>query len=161
LASSSTTNTYKAATIPLATLTAAVVLYRDLELPPPWSPAQEPVPLVIYGASSAVGSFTVKFARKSNVHPIIAIAGKSKDLVRQLIDPSQGDVVFDYRDGAESLISDVQQHIQRLGLQGVKYAFDTIANSTSVELVAQLVQPGGNLNVISPRRDCSAVPANV
>jgi NADPH2:quinone reductase len=161
LASISTTDAYKAATIPLAALTAAVVLYRDLELPPPWSPAQEPVPLVIYGASSAVGTFTVKLALKSNIHPIIAIAGKSKDLVRSLIDPSQGDVVLDYRDGAESLITDVQQHIQRLGLQGVHYAFDTIANSTSVELVAQLVQPGGHLNVISPRRDCSAVPANV
>jgi D-arabinose 1-dehydrogenase-like Zn-dependent alcohol dehydrogenase len=50
-----------------------------------------------------------------------------------------------------------QQTIQRLGLRGVSYAFDTIANSTSVKSAAQLVKSGGHLNVIGPRR----VPANV
>jgi D-arabinose 1-dehydrogenase-like Zn-dependent alcohol dehydrogenase len=157
----SITDSYKAATIPLAALTAAIVLYRDLELPSPWSPARSPVPLIIYGASSAVGAFAIKLAIKSNIHPIIAISGKSKDLVRDLIDPSQGDIVLDYRDGAEYLLASVQQNIQRLGLQGIRYGFDTIASSTSVELVAQLIEPGGHLNVISPRRDCSAVMETV
>lgn len=133
-----------------------------MKLPEPWSPAERPVPLIIYGASSAVGVFAVKFARKSNIHPIITIAGKSKDLVQDLIDPSQGDVVFDYRDGLESVVRDVQQHVQRLGLQGVvNHAFDTICSSTSTELLAQLVEPNGYLNVISPRRNCATVPTNL
>jgi len=137
------------------------VLYRDLELPPPWSQAQKAVPLVIYGASSAVGAFTIKLARKSNIHPIIAIAGNSKDFVQNLIDPSQGDIVLDYREGEESVVTGVEQYVQKLGLQGVHYAFDTISSSTSAELVARLVEPGGFLNVISPGRNCSKIPANL
>jgi NADPH:quinone reductase-like Zn-dependent oxidoreductase len=117
--------------------------------------------LVIYSASSADGTLAIKFARKSNIHPIIAIAGKNKDLVHNLIHPSQGDVVLGDRDGEASVVIGEQQTIQRLGLRGVSYAFDTIANSTSVKLVAQLVKSGGHLNVIGPRGDCSAVTANV
>jgi len=147
--------------ISLAALTAAIALYRNLELPPPRRSAQRQMSLIIYSASSAVGTLAIKFARKSNIHPITAIAGKNKDLVHNLIHPSQGDVVLGDRDGEASVVIGVQQTIQRLGLRGVSYAFDTIANSTSVKLVAQLVKSGGDLNVIGPRRDGSAVPGNV
>ena len=58
------TKSTEAATIPLAGITAAVALYRNLELPPPWTPASTPTPLVIYGVSSAVGSFALKFGAK-------------------------------------------------------------------------------------------------
>lgn len=137
------------------------MLYRDLELPPPWSPAQKPLALIVYGASSAVGAFAVKFALKSNIHPIIAIAGKSKKLVQDLIDPSKGDIIFDYRDGEESLSKNLQAHLQKFSLQRIEYGFDTIGSPTSAELVARLIQPGGHLNIISPRRDCSRIPTHV
>lgn len=35
-------------------MTAAVGLYLKLGLPEPWTPAVAPLPLIIYGASSAV-----------------------------------------------------------------------------------------------------------
>lgn len=98
---------------------------------------------------------------KPNIHPIIAIAGNSKKFVQDLIDPSKGDIVFDYRDDEEALIRDLKTHIQKLDLQGVQYGFDSIGSPTSTELVARLIQPGGHLNIISPRRDCSRVPMHV
>lgn len=52
----------EAAAIPLAALTAAVGLNTKLRLPAPWQPASEPTPLVIYGAASAVGIYTVQLA---------------------------------------------------------------------------------------------------
>ncbi|KAM3150618.1 hypothetical protein ABEW05_009038 [Botrytis cinerea] len=67
----------EAATIPLVATTAALSLFRRQHLPPPWSPRADivPLPLIIYGASSSLGTFAVKLARASNIHPIIAIAG--------------------------------------------------------------------------------------
>ncbi|KAH8752095.1 hypothetical protein BGZ57DRAFT_958795 [Hyaloscypha finlandica] len=148
--------------IPLAALTAAIALYQDLELPPPRRPARRQMSLVFYSASSAVGTLAIKFARKSNIHPGHPIIAKPRiSFTINLIHPSQGDVVLGDRDGEASVVIGVQQTIQRLGLRGVSYAFDTIAKSTNVKLVAQLVKSGGHLNVIGPRRDCSAVPANV
>jgi NADPH:quinone reductase-like Zn-dependent oxidoreductase len=56
-------------------------MFRNLKLPTPWNPATTSTPFVIYGASSAVGSFAIKLARNSNIHPIIAIAGKGSHYV--------------------------------------------------------------------------------
>ncbi|RYC59860.1 hypothetical protein CHU98_g6336, partial [Xylaria longipes] len=44
----------EAAAIPLAAMTSAIGLYLRLGLPQPWARATEPIPLVIYGAASAV-----------------------------------------------------------------------------------------------------------
>ena len=69
----------EAATIPFVTLTAVLSLFRRQHLPPPWAPRSkdaELIPLIIYGASSALGAFAVKLAKATNVHPIIAIYGE-------------------------------------------------------------------------------------
>lgn len=107
----------EAATIPLAALTSVYALYRELRLPAPWRPRADtdaPLPLVIYGASTAVGAFAIQLARRSNVHPIIGIVGKSKDLVLDLLgDGPQkyGDAVVDYRGGEEAIIKGVQEAV--------------------------------------------------
>jgi NADPH2:quinone reductase len=44
-----------AAAIPLAAMTAALGLHLRLDLPEPWKPAKEKIPLVVYGGASAVG----------------------------------------------------------------------------------------------------------
>jgi NADPH:quinone reductase len=60
-----------AATVPLAAMTAAVGLFLRLGLPQPFVPASKPIPLLIYGAASAVGSYAIKLAKHSNIHPLI------------------------------------------------------------------------------------------
>ena len=72
-----------AATVPLTALTAADALYRRLALPQPWLPAAAAtkIPLLIYGASTSVGYFALQFAIRSNIHPILAVAGRATESV--------------------------------------------------------------------------------
>lgn len=58
----------EAATIPCAALTAAIALYADMELPPPYdleavARNHSKGPLLIYGITSVVGAFAAKLAR--------------------------------------------------------------------------------------------------
>src|ERR1700760_4347774 len=92
------------AAIPLAALTAACGLYAKLRLPEPWLPATKPIPLVIYGASSAVGYYTIQFALRSNIHPLICVAGKASAHVEKLLDRSKGDTIVDYRGGNDAVV---------------------------------------------------------
>ncbi|KXJ91284.1 zinc-binding oxidoreductase-like protein ToxD [Microdochium bolleyi] len=91
----------EAAAIPLAAMTAAIGLFHpdQLALPAPWAPTKPAIPLVVYGASSAVGAYAVQLAQRANIHPLIAVAGKSAAHVEQLIDRSKGDSIVDYRSG--------------------------------------------------------------
>jgi NADPH:quinone reductase len=57
-----TMSVVEAATIPLAAMTAGVVLWRELGLPWPWT-AGPLEPILIYGASSTVGAFGVRLAK--------------------------------------------------------------------------------------------------
>jgi hypothetical protein len=99
------------AAIPLAALTAALGLYARLRLPEPWLPASEgqKTPLVIYGASSAVGSYALQYAVKSNIHPIITIAGRAQAHVEKFIDRSKGDTIIDYRSGDEAVVKGIKE----------------------------------------------------
>jgi NADPH2:quinone reductase len=45
----------------------------------------EPIPLIIYGGAGAVGSFAIKLAQVSNIHPLIVMAGNSIDYVESLV----------------------------------------------------------------------------
>jgi NADPH:quinone reductase-like Zn-dependent oxidoreductase len=83
------------AALPLAILTAVVGLYSSIKLglPQPWSPATKPTPLLIYGASSAVGYYVLQLALKSNLHPLICIAGRASAHVDKLLDKSKGDAI--------------------------------------------------------------------
>lgn len=48
-------------------MTAAVGLYQRLGLPEPWSATTKATPLVVYGASGAVGAYAIKLAQLSNI----------------------------------------------------------------------------------------------
>lgn len=102
----------EATTIPLAALTASVAVFRNLGLPTPWNPATKSTPFLIYGASSAVGSYAIRIARNSNIHPIIAVAGKGSQYVETLLDRTKGDTVFDYRNGPEETVRQIREHLK-------------------------------------------------
>ncbi len=102
----------EAAAIPLAAMTSVVGLYSRLGLPQPWAPAKEPIPLAIYGAASAVGAYAIQLAKRSQIHPIICVAGNSVDFVETLIDRSKGDTVIDYRAGDEAVVAGLQKALE-------------------------------------------------
>lgn len=132
-------------------MTAALSLHRSLALPQPWAPVIDsatPLPLIIYGASSAVGAFAVKLAKASNIHPIIAIAGTGLPLVKSIIDTTKGDLALDYREGENAISS----AITAAGLTP-SHALDAISESGSSALCSRLLGRGGSLAHVLPLPD--------
>ncbi|KAI7191587.1 GroES-like protein [Hortaea werneckii] len=142
------------AAIGLAALTAVVGLYANdrLNLPQPSAPATEPVPLVIYGGSSAVGSYAIQLAKRSNLHPIIAIAGKASDFVKGMLDQSKGDVVIDYRKGDDAVKLGIRDALKGHTLQ---HAFDATAGQNSWQNISDVLdhQTGKITLVLPPMED--------
>jgi NADPH:quinone reductase len=107
-------------------MTAALSLFKLQSLPPHWSPASEAIPLIIYGASSALGSFAIKLAKASNIHPIIAIGGASYEYASSLLDPGRGDRFIDYRQGPAEMKNAVKA---ALGNLEALHALDAISSN--------------------------------
>jgi NADPH:quinone reductase len=136
----------EASTIPLVSTTAAITLFRRQALPTPWSPAppsSPPIPLIVYGASSALGLFTVKLARLANIHPIIAIGGASHLHLLPLLDKSLGDTFVDYCDGVESMMAQVASALQNspFGPLKARHALDAISSGDTWVHVSRMLDP--------------------
>ena len=104
----------------------------------------------MYGASSAVGSFAIKLARSSNIHPIIAIAGKGTHYVKTLLDSTKGDVVLDYRNGADETISQIRAHLKAGDYGAVRYGLDPGIGLPSQKVLTEVVSPDGAINLVLP-----------
>lgn len=162
----------EAATIPLVSATAAVTLFRRQGLSPPWEEKRgwgtTATPLIVYGASSSLGTFAVKLARLAGVHPIVAIAGSNAAYVAKFLDKEKGDLLLDYRVGGTRLISRVGSHLHFLGLKA-HHAIDCISADASWVPVSQMLDPSpgeGVRNILSvvsgaERYDESDIPTNV
>ncbi|KAL2186383.1 alcohol dehydrogenase-like protein [Thermothelomyces heterothallicus CBS 203.75] len=139
----------EAAAIPLAAMTAAVGLYLRLGLPQPWTPAttqtqtqtQTQTPLIIYGAASAVGIYAVQLARRSNIHPILCVAGRASDYVAGFLDPSKGDAVIDYRQGDEAVVAGLVRALD--GRPPVAHVLDAVSEKSSVPNVVEVLKRAG------------------
>ncbi|KAK0649279.1 alcohol dehydrogenase-like protein [Cercophora newfieldiana] len=136
----------EAATLPLAAMTAAVGLYQRLGLPHPWDPlppgatTHRDIPLVIYGGASAVGIFAIQLALRSNIHPLICVAGRAKEYVASFLDPSKGDVVIDYRQPDEDIIGALRSSVP--DGQPIRYALDAVAEKGSPQILGAVLQGG-------------------
>ncbi|KAH6678682.1 chaperonin 10-like protein [Halenospora varia] len=151
------------ATIPLAAMTAAVGLYQRLKLPEPWNATTEKIPLIVYGASGAVGAFAIKLARLSNIHPIIAISGRGQKFVEGLIDRSKGDTIVDYRNGDEAVITGIKDALKANNISETHHAFDAVSEHNSFQNISQVLsQTGGSkITLVLPGRDYSAIPKHI
>lgn len=128
-------------------MTAALGLYQRLELPLPWSPARKPTPLLVYGGSTSVGAFAIKFARLSNIHPIIAVAGNGIPFVETLLDKNKGDVVFDYRQGDLALRQKVKHSAGGLP---ILHAYDAVSEKGSYGNVFAVLDKGAKFTRVLP-----------
>lgn len=135
----------EASTFGVAALTAAVGLYRVLGLPFPegrgsasTTKESKRQPVIIYGASSAVGAFAIKLASLGGLHPIVAIAGAGSPYVRTLLDEAEGDIVLDYRSGENEIVEAVANALKSEELV-VDLAFDTVPTVSSQRLLGKLL----------------------
>jgi NADPH:quinone reductase len=102
------------------------------------------VPLVVYGAASAVGAYAVQLAKRSNIHPLICIAGRGIPFVETLIDKSKGDIIIDYRKGDEAVVEGIKAAIP--SGEKLMYAFDAITEKgSSLNICKVLSTKGGNI----------------
>jgi len=127
----------EAATIPLAAVTAGVALWRELSAPWPWT-AGPREPIVIYGASSAVGAFGVKLAKMAGLSPVIAIAGGGRGYVEKLLDSETGDRVVDYRNGEEATVEAIKA---TLNGRSIKLGIDAISTTSSERILGKVLNP--------------------
>ena len=152
----------EAATLPLAAMTAAVGLYQRLSLPLPWHPTSEQIPLIIYGAATAVGSFALQLAQLSNIHPLICVAGRGISHVEALIDKSKGDVILDYRNGDEALVKELQEAVKRTSAGNVQYAYDAVSEKGSYQNICKVLDPtSGAITLVLPGKDYEGIPEGI
>lgn len=139
-------------------MTAALGLFQHLRLPPPWTPATEPTPLIIYGGAGAVGSFAIKRAQASNIHPLILIAGNSIDYVEALINREKGDTIVDYRLGEQGFVKGVQKALSDNGVSEVKCAYDAITGNNSFQNIGKVLAKKSKMTLVLPNLDFSSIP---
>lgn len=158
----------EAATIPLVTTTAALTLFRRQGFLAPWdiSTASKrkfnAKPLLIYAASSSLGTYLVKLAKLAGIGPIIAIGGGSSEYLKTLLSEQAGDIFLDYRSG----ISNVRDAVRRIVLERgmtLRNAIDAYSENSSWVNVAQMLSVGGKVSVFSGanKYDEDAIPASV
>lgn len=131
-----------AATLPIAGISAAMALFDNMKLPPPYSPSRwegEKIPLLIYGATTAVGAFAAKFARLSGFSPIIGVAGRASEFAKTLVD-----YVVDYRVGEDALVTAVEEILATEGLGSkITNVLDAVSENGSFEATARFIEPNG------------------
>lgn len=153
------------ATVPLAAMTAAVGVYTVLGLPEPWNKSIEDREkckggVVVYGAASAVGAFVVKLLVKSDIHPIICVAGRGIDFVEGLIDKSKGDSIVDYRKGEQAIVQGLKAGVAKG--ETLKYAYDAVSEHGSYGHICQVLDHnGGRLTTVLPGKKYEGIPEGV
>ncbi|KAK9349919.1 hypothetical protein V1523DRAFT_421426, partial [Lipomyces doorenjongii] len=114
-------------------MTAALGLCKRIDLPPPWRPAISPIPLIIYGGAGAVGSLAIKLAQASNIHPILAVAGHSKN------------IIIDCRLGRERVVEEIKKALFNSGVEQVTHAYDAVTDHGSWNILSQVLAPSGHM----------------
>lgn len=108
------------------------------------------------------GAYAIKLARASNIHPIIAIAGKGQDYVEKLISREKGDTIIDYRKGDEAVVSGIKDALKAAGASEVHYAFDAVSEHNSFQNISQVLsKEGSKITLVLPGKDYSAIPPYV
>lgn len=143
----------EASTVGLAAMTAALGLFASdrLALPSPFNPATEEttLPIVIYGASSSVGSYALQLAKLAGLYTI-AVAGHGLSYVESL---QRADVLIDYRQGEENTVSLIQKAVRdKFGANAkLEYAYDAISENGSMQLLAKAMNNHGKIATVLPR----------
>ena len=124
-------------------MTSAIGLFLNLVVRPPLRPATQPSPLLVYGASSAVGAFAIKLAKIANIHPIIGVAGSGSDFAKSI----GADAVVDYRNN--NVVQDIKNALQEHA-KGEKllHVFDAISEGGSGKHIVEVADSGATITYV-------------
>ena len=122
-----------AVTTPLAFMTAALGLFKNMGLK---IPNKETI--VVNGASSSVGNFVVQLAKIAGMH-VIGIAGAGSDYAKE----AGADEVIDYRN---------ENIVEKLKGREVHYVYDAVSTDATLKTMIDIVSPhDSHIAVVIPQ----------
>lgn len=123
----------QAATLGVGILTVGQSLYQSLKLAWPTEPLKEPVPILIYGGSTATGSLAIQFAKLSGYTVYTTCSPHNFDMVKKL----GADHALDYQDANSAA------EIRRMTNDNLRLAFDTISLGPSAKFCDEALSTNG------------------
>ncbi|KAJ5953554.1 hypothetical protein N7454_000450 [Penicillium verhagenii] len=123
----------EAATMGAALHTAGQGLIQNLGLPFSNEASDEPIPILIYGGSSATGAMGIQLAKLSGYNPIATCSKHNFEYVTSL----GASAVFDYKD------PECGRKIREHTNNSLKLAWDTISEESSALICAEALSSSG------------------
>lgn len=112
-----------------------------MKLPLPTEPASKPIPLLIYGGSTATGSLAIQFAKLSGCQVITTCSPRNFDYVKSL----GAEAVFDY--SSPTCSKDIKEYSKN----AIAHAFDCISEGDSPKItVGAMSDDGGVYSTLLP-----------
>ncbi|CAF1377767.1 unnamed protein product [Adineta steineri] len=143
----------KAATIPLASITAALGLFHEMGLPLPLTTTtttSKPA-ILVWSGSTSVGQYAIQLAKVIGCFVITTASPVRHDYLKEL----GADVCFDYKD------SNVVSQIKQVTNDNLNYAIDCISEKESIKQVcAALTGQHPQVVTILPRIS-SEIPSHI
>ncbi|KAM3068063.1 hypothetical protein ACMFMG_011110 [Clarireedia jacksonii] len=131
----------EAATLGVGITTVGQALYQSLKLALPTEPIKEPVPILIFGGSTATGVLAIQFAKLSGYKVLTTCSPHNFDLVKSL----GADAVFDYNDPQS--VAEIRKYTKN----NLKLVFDTISLESSAAFCDQVISAeGGDYSALLP-----------
>ncbi len=146
----------EAATLPDNFVTAFFTLFNQLGLPTPSvlpapvSPPLSLTPILIYGAGSTAGAYSIQLLALAGYKNIIATASaRNHEQLRSL----GAKHVFDYK--SPSLVEDIASAVGNDGK--VLITVDCITTETTLDILGKIVSPLGKVALLLPIKEGNAV----
>jgi NADPH:quinone reductase-like Zn-dependent oxidoreductase len=129
----------ESATFPLASITAALIIFQQLGFPFPGEGSKK-VPFLVWGGASSVGMYACQFAHLAGA-TVIATASKEN---HELLKSVGAHSTFDYKD------PDVIEQIKKASNGGVEYGIDAVSEPKTVGQGAKAYKSNGQIGLILP-----------
>ncbi|KAI6754771.1 hypothetical protein HG530_012523 [Fusarium avenaceum] len=140
-----------AAALTVVVMTAADIVHNLFKFPLPMNPGDFSCPILIWGASSAVGLCTLQLARASGCRNIFVTASPARhDLLISL----GATHIFDY--SSPTVVTEIKSAVEALGEGPITHAVDaagTEGEMTSADLTAQSASESLVLSSVVLRQD--------
>ncbi|KAH9909067.1 GroES-like protein [Xylariomycetidae sp. FL2044] len=130
------------ASLGISFMTTGQALFRSLALPGhPLEPSAQPIPVFVFGGSSATGTAAIQLIRLAGFLPITTCSPHNFDLVKSY----GATAVFDYQAPGSS--ADIRSFTKN----NLRYALDCISTTASMEFCYQaLGRAGGRYTTLEP-----------
>ncbi|CAF1159499.1 unnamed protein product [Adineta ricciae] len=141
----------EAATIPLASITAALGLFHEMGLPLPPATTKSKTPVLVWSGSTSVGQYAIQLAKIAGCFVITTASPARHNYLKEL----GADVCLDYKD-----VNTVSQ-VKEITKNELAYAIDCISEKESIKQVcAALTGKDAQVVTILPRVS-NEIPSHV